>query len=751
MRWHTRWRRSNWSLVGPRVIAGLALVAVAGMNLYLAGAPTFTNDFWFHLKMGEIYASEGPWPDGDPMLHTAYPDAPVQHEWLFGILLHACERVIGFQGIRVVHVLAVAGILVMSFSIFRRVAGGTTLAAAATTAFAILTWTRLFQLRPDLVSILATLWLYDLLLRRGRRPGTREILLSIGLSFFWVNCHSLFALGPALLIAALLGCAMKIVLDAWALPAANRTAARRDSIEDARPVAVAMLAGLVVSLLNPRGYEQHLTFFSSSRDTAIWTVKDEWSHFDPFTIANNPGTVSPVLFWLMNGVMVAFVLASLVGIVAYVRRRPKARELFDPVLFGLGLASIVAIFVSVRFFWMAFFQLLFIAHMLGFALRSSSPRVQLGSKTSVAFAALILAISFASNTGYRQIAERMPNGLDAYFRTAYLSRKYHVEGVRFLRETGVEGNLFNSYPMGGFLGYWLAPELRTFIDSRTEHYPPEVLSDYTRINRLQDLQTGTSYLDILDQRKVDFFFGIGMPTDRFARTQGIYTTSHLAEVPGWVLVSRSFHHAIYLRDLPRNQQNFERIARYYREAGVPFDRKRGFSVRDTLKSNPEWAIAHEVLTRAQAARIGKIEEGAASRSAEALETLGLIFALTGEYEAMLETEAELAEVKPGSLASARRQVYGLIRLDEPERAVQEARRLAELVPDDLAARQWVEIALMYQRLSQSTAGSLRGLERRVLLDRFINPIVLISAFDAGLVERGLEGHPRVDGKQPGAR
>jgi hypothetical protein len=101
----------------------------------LAGGPIKTADFWFHAKMGEVYLAEGPWPGADPLLHTAHERAPVQHEWLFGVAVHLLERAIGFPGLRVVHALAVAGILWLAWSIFRRESGSRVAACLAAAVF----------------------------------------------------------------------------------------------------------------------------------------------------------------------------------------------------------------------------------------------------------------------------------------------------------------------------------------------------------------------------------------------------------------------------------------------------------------------------------------------------------------------------------------------------------------------------------------------------------------------------------------
>ena len=98
-------------LRSPTQVAALCLGLLALLLLYIAGGPILPDDLWWHVKMGEVYATEGPWPAADPLLHTAHPDAPVQHEWLFGVPLHAINQAFGLQALRITHILAAVGIL----------------------------------------------------------------------------------------------------------------------------------------------------------------------------------------------------------------------------------------------------------------------------------------------------------------------------------------------------------------------------------------------------------------------------------------------------------------------------------------------------------------------------------------------------------------------------------------------------------------------------------------------------------------
>ncbi|MCP5042965.1 MAG: hypothetical protein GY944_18225, partial [bacterium] len=574
-----------------------------------------------------------------------------------------------------------------------------------------------------------------------RAPSRRTWLVFGCLILVWANLHSLFALAPMLLFAALLGVLGQTVWE-WRL---LDGAACEDALRRNRSVAVALVLAICLticlSLINPRGVDQLLTFLSSSQHTAIWSVKDEWSHFDPFVASNNPGSVSPLLWGVMNGVMIAFALSTMIGTRALVRRHKGALDRFDPVLFGLGLASIVAILMSVRFLWMAIFPLLFVARAIG---RAKLLRDNRGPISWVlALCAVVLAVQFYRVGGFATTVLRLPETAVEYLATPHLSRNFHVEGVRFLPETSVEGRLFNDYGMGGFLGYWLSPGLRTFIDSRTEHYPPEVVREYTRIRQLKESGGIGTILDLLDRREVDFFFGTGMPRGLVDRSGGS-TVGHLDYVPGWILVSRSLDHAIYLRDLPRNEDSLRKIARYYRAAGIPFDRKRGFDVATAIDADLDWAVAHDLLTPAQSERIaGRSSEDVTVR-ANALETLALVYTLGGSYRAMLTIEAELDRLRAPTAAALRRRVLAHIKLDQPARAIEAAAQLVKAEGRNARSLVFQQLATAFAEISRGTRGRLPKPARQIALARVAQRVPLLTPFEAGMLQRALPGEPRVD-------
>lgn len=675
-----------------RIVATLfaagALAYVAFPLLRLCGGPIGTADAWWHLKMGEVYATQGPWPDGDPLLHTAHADAPVQHEWAFDVALHGVDRHFGLEGVRVVHVLAVAGILALAASAFRRESRTLLDACFATTVFVVLAWWRLIQLRPDLVSIPATLLFHRLLLERERPASAARIAAVAALLLVWVNAHSLFAIGPLLGLAALLGLALRAGLRRWAGAAVGPGS----EAAQARRLGAALVVGTLATLVNPRGIGQHLTFFTSSREAAIWAISDEWMHFDPFEWRGYGDAVSLPTWIAADAVMLAFAVAAWLAFRRFVRS-PSAEGLraSDPVLFGLGAAGVVAALVSVRFLWMLVFPLLFVLRFRRLVLAPGSrPGVALAPLLAVV--AVALAAIFPRIEGFRARAARVPSTLSSYLATSYDGEKFHEEAVRFLEETGVEGNLFNVYPMGGFLEYRVGPRLRTFVDGRTEHYPADVLEDYFRITEMRGTRPGESFLDVLERRGVDLFVGVGLPSLMAGRR---YTSAHLERAPGWILVSRSLRHGVYLRANARNRENLSRIAAYYQRESVPFDPERGLDPGEVILRRPLWAEAHGMVPTSYGVLVAATRSPDPGRRFAALQRIGLGYALVGSYTEQLRIEREAIALNPRSPGPRRRLVYGLLRLDRPEEALEAALALQALDPQDPLAHRYVSAVREY--------------------------------------------------------
>ena len=96
------------------------------------------------------------------------------------------------------------------------------------------------------------------------------------------------------------------------------------------------------------------------------------------------------------------------------------------------------------------------------------------------------------------------------------------------------------------------------------------------IRERRGARPGERYGEMLDRLGVDLFLGIHPPQVAPTSRPWFHTTTHLEGEAGWVRVFRNLDSSVYLRGVPRNQANLDRIASYYDERGIPFDRARGF-------------------------------------------------------------------------------------------------------------------------------------------------------------------------------
>jgi hypothetical protein len=678
------------------VVAASACAALAALRLLAAGQPLFTDDLWWHLALGEAYARHGPWLEADPLLYTA-PGPPAPAAWLGDLALFGVERVAGFQGLRVAHVLLVGGILGLAWSLLRRAAGSRAAASLGTGVFVVLAAYRLVQLRPHLFSMLAALLLCRLLLEPGALPSRRRVALAVVLLAVWSNLHGGFLLGPLLIAAALAGVVAAVPLGLGRWGARERARARH--------LTLALFLGLAATLLNPQGAEPHQAWFVAGGETPSLTrVGDEWLPVAPFRLPLRRLPPTPLVWGLYWSLLVATPCACVAALARARRSRDTTpTTASDPAVLAVGVLSVMAPLLAVRFLWLGIFPLLGLSGWARTGLPAGrAPRRWLA--WGAAGFGVLLVPGFLRLGDWPMISGGITRAPSAYARP-YAATKYYAEVVWLLEDSGVEGNLFNEYFLGGFLGYWLAPEVRCFVNGSL-NVSLDAMRANLPIRERRGERAGESYLELLDRHRVDLFFGIRAPVISPPGRPRFYTTSHLEGAEGWRLVFRNLRSSLYLRVDPRNARNLERLAAYYASQGVPFDPARGFDVARVLEAAPAWAIAHglapadfdRLLTDAHAPEVG--------RRTAALDALASIYAALGLYERAVEIDRRLAPSLPGASAPRRRLVWSLLRLGRAADAHEAARSLGAVSPADGVSRRLIQAARVYPRLDPEQAAAL---------------------------------------------
>src|SRR5262245_32170884 len=530
----------------PGAVAAAALLLVAGGLVVTSAAPIETNDFWWHAKLGAIFAAEGLDLATDPFTHTAPPGPPPRAQWLFGLALHGLRRLGGFGALRVAHAALVLAALALAYASLRAAGARRPAACAGTAVFAVLGWYRFIQLRPDLLSIPATLLLYRLVLLPAL-PSWRRVAAAALLVGVWAQLHALSLLGPCLLAVALAGAALEAARSARG-QGLHTPAGRR-----AGRLAAALALSLGLSALHPEGPGALLVFVRANETASIYSIGDEWARLATLDPRLGSAAVSPLVAVLADGTLALFAIATALRL----RRGPGALREGDAVALALALAGAAAMLAAVRFLWLAFLPLAWLARPAPGWPTRRAPAASLASPrardAAAAGVAVLVAAAFAAGAG-REGATPITAPGPGYWTPHYRTEKFYAEAVRFLARTRLEGRLWNDYPIGGFLDYWLTPRLRTFVDGRL-NVPPEVLRDGAAIEDRAGGIPGETYLDTLERRGVDVFLGVGEPPAAPVgeRRPERYTTAHLEGAPGWIPVFRSIRSAVYLRANPRNR------------------------------------------------------------------------------------------------------------------------------------------------------------------------------------------------------
>jgi hypothetical protein len=631
--------------------------------LATAAQPLQTDDLWWHLALGRAYASEGPWLTGDPLLHTAAgPPAPAA--WLSDLGLHLVGSIGGFPALRIAHALLVATILGLCWSLLHRASGSRSAASLLASAFAALSAYRLFQLRPELFTILATLLLYQLVLERPRAPTRTRAALTIALLALWANAHNGFLLGPILLASAVGG----LLVASTIAPAGARP--------DARARVAGLLAilavGLCATLVNPSGVDPYLAWFRAGVETPeLGLVSDEWARLDLFhaPVANLPP--SP-LAWALAWMLFLLTIPLAIRSVLRWRRSDSRDAAADPALVAIAASSLVAMLVAVRFLWLGIFPLLLLARE-GSAGLGKRPLPRPVGSLAVAIAALLLLSAFVRVGDWRMISGMLPDSTLGWVQP-FPPVKYEAQAAWILADAGVEGRLVNEYFQGGFLGYWLAPRLREFVNGSL-NFPKQAFAAYGALRDRRGLGD-ERFVEVLDRYEVDVFLGVGLPQPARPNRPRIYSSGHLERTSGWIPVFRELRSAAYLRVDERNRENLARIADYYRREGVPFDPEHGFDPAAVLREAPAWAAAHGLVP----GDLASIEADASGddprRKRWALDRLAALWVALGRYEDAIALDRRLLRANPGAPAPARRLLWSLLRVGRYQEAGELAQTLA---------------------------------------------------------------------------
>lgn len=449
--------REFWSnlntIAGYFTIAVLFAFAILSAHLEIKDL-----DLWLHVKTGQVMMQQGHVPTADIYSATLNQKPWGNHEWLFQVIVASLHEVGGFNALIMMQVIVVTLTLVLLLLAFYRRDKQFIL------VFGLLLLMLIYQsrltIRPDIFSVLF-LSIFLILIERAHRHTWALPVLAI-IQLLWVNIHGFFFMGPLIIWLSLLGL--------WI----NQWMKRERSDYGFLPAAAWVLP--LVCLINPLGI--HGAIYPIN--VALHLNQDAQIFFKHIVELARPITAANI--WTQENAYYKLILA--VSFYSFVLNRRHIDWRVVLVWLFFVLFSLAAlrnmVFMGVVGYW----ALLINSRQL--TLESISPLRFIDSRfkliTAIVFKILFigwvinLSVSLANN-GYFDF--------DTYERKGEFEgvskRNFPYKAVDFLVKNQVKGNFFNDFNSGSYLIGRTYPNIKVFIDGRTEVYGSDFFKQYQLI------------------------------------------------------------------------------------------------------------------------------------------------------------------------------------------------------------------------------------------------------------------------------
>ena len=464
-----------------------------------------SGDVWWHLKTGQWIVQNRALPFVDPFSYTARSPM-ILHEWGAEVVEWLAYR-LSPSALAAMSVLLISAAFVLAFrnalsrsgrvlSSFLVVAAGASAAAGSS------------EMRPQVFSFVF-LALTVLVLQQYHERGGRILWLLAPLMVVWVNLHSVFLVGLALI-------ALEALLAALAPPkwALGRPFPR---FAAAGPlVAVAVVSGLL-ALVNPNGAGPFVYPFHVMHDPQATRLTNEW------TSPNYHEWTGRSLLVLMG--LAAIGLASLPG-------RPALRDFAyvavfavasllsrrNSTLFAIACAGPIAL-------WLASAESAVRSWLSLRSLERAADRAVWGILAALVALLFLWRVSDAQG--------RRP------FDYMNMSEVFPAQACDFIAASHLSGPMFNEYNHGGYLIWRLYPQHRVFVDSRQEPFLGGAFEEWMYASN----SAGPGvWQEVFDRRKINF--AVLSPASALV--------SVLAERRDWVCVYQDDKAVIFVRNIPAN-------------------------------------------------------------------------------------------------------------------------------------------------------------------------------------------------------
>ena len=456
--------------------------------LIAAFGPIRTFDPWWHLATGRWIFQHHAIPRVDPFSFTRAGTPWIDLAWLFQVIEYGIYKVGGFYGLVLFKVLVALLIFFFLYKLLSLFVHEYCFTFGLLFLALGVTQVR-FMVRPHLLAFLwlvLFMYLFHLFLVRGR---IWQIIALVVVYILWVNTHGSFVVGPFLIGAFLAG----VLAERWNWQV-------KDIFKDLTVKRIGLVLALLVlsTLCNPYGFKYVIFALLSHRGMGAQATKyiAEWHRMNPYNLfVLNPFSrvgLLCFLFWVTFVLLCVNIFKGRLGVVAHVLVFALALYLSLKYVRFAALASLILVpTIACLYSWF----------------REDFPG---GFRRVFSLLIFVFPLIFLV---FRLLPARINNPELG----RAVSRNYPHGVVKFVKEKGLRGNMFNKYGYGGFLIWNLYPQCRVFIDGRTPTVYPadfywlyrmvykdeklfEELADEYNINMVIE-KTGSTIPKYLDKNK----------------------------------------------------------------------------------------------------------------------------------------------------------------------------------------------------------------------------------------------------------
>jgi len=505
-----------------------AFFGLALAHAFVAGLRTVADfDVGWLLSLGRYLITHHQVPRTDVLSYTAYGV-----HWIYppfgGALLYLVYTVGGFPALSWINALACAAVVAIAVGRPRPLTCGLAILAVPSIAFRTAPRAELFT----------TLFfaIYLALLCKQRREGNAPLWLLPPIMLVWVNVHSGFSAGIALLCFFAAEALLALCFASQQSDVPARFAQIRIRIKSAAPwIVLTFLA----TAINPWGIGVYRALLAHDKLAEFQSaIVGEWSAVR-LTAASLAGAFqlrdpNSSYWWLL-----AF--AGLAAVIALYRRQ------FANALLLAGAAYLSA--EHVRFQALFAIVLIVISPDIFprplFPFHKSSTR--LASAAAMAATIIIAALTLLHIADTITNRSYLANGELSSFGTG-LSWWYPQRAVQFIASNALPRQLFNDYDSGGYLTLRLGPKYPDFADGRGIPFPIELL---TKQSTLVDSSPDSGVWMEEANR-----YGINTIILSLARIGGLehVPLKSYCESSGWKPVYLDDVSIVLVRNRPENQQ-----------------------------------------------------------------------------------------------------------------------------------------------------------------------------------------------------